>query len=80
MKSTESMKLAISNIAFGEDQQAALDCVYRSGLDGIVVAPPTLSGHTYRKLLTFLGGIVRTVLKRWGKMLKIILNDLAILG
>lgn len=45
MKSTESMKLAISNIAFGEDQQAALDRVYQSGLDGIVVAPPTIWPH-----------------------------------
>ena len=45
MKSVDSMKLAISNIAFGEDQQAALNCVYQNGLDGIVVAPPTIWPH-----------------------------------
>lgn len=33
------MKLAISNIAFGKDQQAALKCVSQSGVDGLVVAP-----------------------------------------
>lgn len=41
------MKLAISNIAFGEDQQAALKCVSQSGVEGLVVAPtiiwPSLS-------------------------------------
>ena len=39
MSSKESMKLAISNIAFGEDQQAALKCVSQSGVEGLVVAP-----------------------------------------
>lgn len=39
MKSKESMKLAISNIAFGKDQQAALKCVSQSGVEGLVVAP-----------------------------------------
>lgn len=47
MGSKESMKLAISNIAFGEDQQAALKCVSQSGVEGLVVAPtiiwPSLS-------------------------------------
>ena len=47
MSSKESMKLAISNIAFGEDQQAALKCVSQSGVEGLVVAPtiiwPSLS-------------------------------------
>mgnify|MGYP000976485123 CR=1 FL=1 len=33
------MKLAISNIAFGKDQQAALKCVSQSGVEGLVVAP-----------------------------------------
>ena len=33
------MKLAVSNIAFGEDQQAALKCVSQSGVEGLVVAP-----------------------------------------
>ena len=33
------MKLAISNIAFGEDQQAALECVSQCGVEGLVVAP-----------------------------------------
>lgn len=45
MKSNESMKLAISNIAFGggEDQQtAALDRVSQCGVEGIVIAPPTI--------------------------------------
>lgn len=41
------MKLAVSNIAFGEDQQAALKCVSQSGVEGLVVAPtiiwPSLS-------------------------------------
>ena len=41
------MKLAISNIAFGKDQQAALKCVSQSGVEGLVVAPtiiwPSLS-------------------------------------
>lgn len=79
MKSTESMKLAISNIAFGEDQQAALDRVYQSGLDGIVVAPPTIWPHLPE--ITDLSGQDRKdCIERWGKMLKIILNDLAILG
>ena len=36
------MKLAISNIAFGEDQQAALKCVSQSGVEGLVIAPPTI--------------------------------------
>lgn len=36
------MKLAVSNIAFGEDQQAALKCVSQSGVDGLVVAPTTI--------------------------------------
>ena len=39
MNSKESMKLAVSNIAFGEDQQAALKCVSQSGVEGLVVAP-----------------------------------------
>jgi xylose isomerase domain protein TIM barrel len=39
MNSKESMKLAISNIAFGKDQQAALKCVSQSGVEGLVVAP-----------------------------------------
>lgn len=39
MSSKESMKLAISNIAFGEDQQAALKRVSQCGVDGLVVAP-----------------------------------------
>lgn len=39
MKSNESMKLAISNIAFGEDRQVALNCVSQSGVEGLVVAP-----------------------------------------
>lgn len=39
MSSKESMKLAISNIAFGKDQQAALKCVSQSGVEGLVVAP-----------------------------------------
>ena len=47
MNSKESMKLAVSNIAFGEDQQAALKCVSQSGVEGLVVAPtiiwPSLS-------------------------------------
>ncbi|QJU08775.1 TIM barrel protein [Candidatus Saccharibacteria bacterium oral taxon 488] len=42
MKSNESMKLAISNIAFGEDQQAALKCVSQSGVEGLVIAPPII--------------------------------------
>ena len=45
MKSNESMKLTISNIAFGggEDQQtAALDRVSQCGVEGIVIAPPTI--------------------------------------
>ena len=42
MSSKESMKLAISNIAFGEDQQAALKCVSQSGVEGLVIAPPTI--------------------------------------
>ena len=42
MKSNESMKLAISNIAFGEDQQEALECVSQCGVEGIVIAPPTI--------------------------------------
>ena len=42
MNSKESMKLAVSNIAFGEDQQAALKCVSQSGVDGLVVAPTTI--------------------------------------
>ena len=33
------MKLAISNIAFGKDQQAALECVSQSGVEGLVIAP-----------------------------------------
>lgn len=33
------MKLAVSNIAFGEDQQAALECVSQCGVEGLVVAP-----------------------------------------
>lgn len=41
------MKLAISNIAFGEDQRAALNRVSQSGVEGLVVAPtiiwPSLS-------------------------------------
>ena len=41
------MKLAISNIAFGEDQQEALKRVSQCGVDGLVVAPtiiwPSLS-------------------------------------
>ena len=39
MSLKESMKLAISNIAFGKDQQAALKCVSQSGVEGLVVAP-----------------------------------------
>lgn len=39
MNSKESPKLAISNIAFGEDQQEALECVSQSGVEGLVVAP-----------------------------------------
>ena len=45
MKYNESMKLTISNIAFGggEDQQtAALDRVSQCGVEGIVIAPPTI--------------------------------------
>lgn len=42
MKSKESMKLAISNIAFGENQQAALNRVSQSGVEGLVIAPPTI--------------------------------------
>ena len=42
MKSNESMKLAISNIAFGENQQEALKCVSQSGVEGLVIAPPTI--------------------------------------
>lgn len=38
----ESMKLAISNIAFGENQQEALKCVSQCGVEGLVVAPPTI--------------------------------------
>ena len=33
------MKLAISNIAFGENQQEALNRVSQSGVEGLVVAP-----------------------------------------
>lgn len=33
------MKLAISNIAFGENQQEALKCVSQCGVEGLVVAP-----------------------------------------
>ena len=74
MKSTESMKLAISNIAFGEDQQAALDRVYQSGLDGIVVAPPTIWPRLPE--ITDLSGQDRKdCIEK-----KIIINDLAILG
>lgn len=36
------MKLAISNIAFGEDQQEALECVSQCGVEGLVIAPPTI--------------------------------------
>lgn len=36
------MKLAISNIAFGKDQQAALKCVSQSGVEGLVIAPPII--------------------------------------
>ena len=39
MNSKKSMKLAISNIAFGEDQQEALNRVSQSGVEGLVVAP-----------------------------------------
>ena len=39
MSSKESMKLAISNIAFGENQQEALKCVSQCGVEGLVVAP-----------------------------------------
>lgn len=45
MSLKESMKLAISNIAFGEgeDQQAAaLDRVSQCGVEGLVIAPPTI--------------------------------------
>lgn len=42
MKSNESMKLAISNIAFGENQQEALNRVSQSGVEGLVVAPTTI--------------------------------------
>lgn len=41
------MKLVISNIAFGKDQQAALKCVSQCGVEGLVIAPtiiwPSLS-------------------------------------
>lgn len=39
MSSKESMKLAISNIAFGENQQEALKRVSQCGVEGLVVAP-----------------------------------------
>ena len=42
MSSKESMKLAISNIAFGEDQQEALKRVSQCGVEGLVIAPPTI--------------------------------------
>lgn len=36
------MKLAVSNIAFGKDQQAALKRVSQCGVEGLVVAPTTI--------------------------------------
>jgi len=39
MNSKESLKLAVSNIAFGKDQQAALECVSQCGVEGLVIAP-----------------------------------------
>lgn len=39
MGSKESMKLAISNIAFGENQQEALKRVSQCGVEGLVIAP-----------------------------------------
>ena len=39
MSSKESVKLAISNIAFGKNQPEALKCVSQCGVEGLVVAP-----------------------------------------
>ena len=68
MKSNESMKLAISNIAFGENQQEALKRVSQCGVEGLVIAPTMIwpeapsvgpkEADEYRKRLAERGMVV----------------------
>lgn len=68
MGSKESMKLAISNIAFGENQQEALKRVSQCGVEGLVIAPTMIwpeapsvgpkEAYEYRKRLAERGMVV----------------------
>lgn len=66
MSSKESLKLAISNIAFGEDQQAALKCVSQSGVEGLVVAP-TIIWPSVSEIANLSGDRLETLKRKAGE-------------
>ena len=66
MSSKESMKLAISNIAFGEDQQEALKCVSQCGVEGLVVAP-TIIWPSVSEIANLSGDRLETLKRKAGE-------------
>lgn len=66
MSSKESMKLAISNIAFGEDQQEALKCVSQCGVEGLVVAP-TIIWPSVSEITNLSGDRLETLKRKAGE-------------
>ena len=69
MKSNESMKLVISNIAFGKDQQAALKCVSQCGVEGLVVAP-TIIWPSVSEIANLSGDRLETLKRKAGEYRK----------
>ena len=71
MSSKESMKLAVSNIAFGEgkDQQAALKCVSQCGVEGLVVAP-TIIWPSVSEIANLSGDRLETLKRKAGEYRK----------
>lgn len=66
MNSKESLKLAVSNIAFGKDQQAALECVSQSGVEGLVVAP-TIIWPSVSEIANLSGDRLETLKRKAGE-------------
>ncbi len=60
------MKLAISNIAFGEDQQAALKRVSQCGVEGLVVAP-TIIWPSVSEIANLSGDRLETLKRKAGE-------------
>jgi len=63
------MKLAISNIAFGKDQQAALKRVSQCGVEGLVVAP-TIIWPSVSEIANLSGDRLETLKRKAGEYRK----------